>query len=174
MDREALRAWLVQLDQMTYYQLLGTRNGATVDEITARFHDFSRIFHPDQHLTRRDDERNAIGRIYRRGAEAYRTLLDPTLRIHYDQGLSRGEMRLDSARVPAGAGGGGMASVAPRPVRLEDQVKSPGARNFVRRAEELAKRGDVGQAKLQIKLALNMDPGNPALLEFERSLTKKP
>ena len=53
-------------------------------------------------------------------------------------------------------------------------IEHSGARNFVRRAEELAKRGDVGQAKLQIKLALNMDPGNPALLEFERSLIKKP
>jgi DnaJ-class molecular chaperone len=173
MDREALRAWLVQLDQMTYYQLLGARPGATVDEISGRFHEFSRIFHPDQHITRREDERNAIGRIYRRGAEAYRTLLDPTLRIHYDQGLQKGEMRLDTSRAPSAAGG--TASVAPRPVRLEDQVKSPAARNFVRRAEELAKRGDMGQAKLQIKLALNMDPGNAALIAFEKTLTvKKP
>jgi hypothetical protein len=37
------------------------------------------------------------------------------------------------------------------------------ARPFAQQAEALAKKHEYAKAKLQLKLALNMDPGNPAL-----------
>ena len=54
--------------------------------------------------------------------------------------------------------------------RLVDSVKSPGARPFVMRAEELQKKGDFKQAKIQLTLALHMERGNARLVEFARSL----
>ena len=42
-------------------------------------------------------------------------------------------------------------------------MRSPSARPFARRAEELVLKGDFRQAKLQLVLANHMDPGNDAL-----------
>jgi hypothetical protein len=48
-------------------------------------------------------------------------------------------------------------------VKLEDAVRSPGARPFARRAEELIKNGDLRQAKLQLVMANHLDPGNEVI-----------
>jgi DnaJ-class molecular chaperone len=168
MDRDAIRMWLRQLDQMTYYQVLGLGSSATTDAIGAAFHAFSGYFHPDQHRARPDDERNAIAHIFRRGAEAYRVLGHPELRARYDAAVAQGQVRVDLSHAAAQADA--RVSVAPKPIRLEDQVRNPSARTFVRRAEELAARGDHKQALLQVRLAMSMDRDNPHLATYERSL----
>jgi curved DNA-binding protein CbpA len=174
MDRDALRAWLTQLDQMSFYRILDLAPDASTDAIVSAFHVFSRTFHPDQHVARDADERVAVGRIFRRGAEAYRILSSPDLRRRYDEALARGEPHETASLVPAAYE---RSSVAAKPQRLEDHVRSQSARPFVRRAEELAEQGDLPRARLQIKLAISMDPGNDALIAFERSIlarTKPP
>jgi len=62
------------------------------------------------------------------------------------------------------------ASIAPAPMRLIDSIKSPGARPFVLRAEELARKNDFKQAKLQLTMALHMERGNPRLEAFAKEL----
>jgi hypothetical protein len=57
-----------------------------------------------------------------------------------------------------------------RPGFRVDQLRSPAARPFVLRAEELAKGGDPKQAKIQLVMAMHMDKGNPALTEFAKQL----
>jgi hypothetical protein len=47
--------------------------------------------------------------------------------------------------------------------RLEDHVRSVRARPFAQEAETLAKKREFGKAKLQLQLAMNMDPDNPVL-----------
>jgi len=47
------------------------------------------------------------------------------------------------------------------------------ARPFARRAEELAKKGDWKQAKLQLSLAKNYEPDNEALALFLKDLDVK-
>jgi hypothetical protein len=42
-------------------------------------------------------------------------------------------------------------------------VRSPSARPFARRAEELLRSGDLRQAKLQLVMANHMDAGNETL-----------
>jgi hypothetical protein len=49
-------------------------------------------------------------------------------------------------------------------------VRTPGARPFVLRVEELAKKGDPQQAKLQLVMAMHMDPKNPALEAYAKEL----
>jgi hypothetical protein len=53
---------------------------------------------------------------------------------------------------------------------LEDSVRSPSARPFARRAEELIGKGDLRQAKLQLVMANHMDPDNEALETALRDL----
>ena len=47
------------------------------------------------------------------------------------------------------------------------------ARQFARRAEELAKAGDFKQAKLQLTMARHYEPNNEALERFVKELEGK-
>lgn len=167
-DSLVISDWGARLDSFTYYDVLDLPPFATPDEVQVGFHAFCTRFHPDRHRRRAEAERVVIGRIFRRGAEAYRILSDPDARARYDMGLSRGETRASIA--VRGAVADPRASVAPKPVRLEDAVRNPAARPFARRAEELALLGDRPQAKLQLSLAMNMDPKNEVLEAFQKTL----
>jgi DnaJ-class molecular chaperone len=169
MDGPTLRQWLAALDSISYYELFSVANTVSHDELRRAFHTFAESFHPDAHRWRHPTEQDAIGRIYRRGTEAWRILSDPTLRARYDEAVANGILRPESlvvemdgprSHVPSSSAGG----------RLLDKVRSPGARPFVIRAEELMKKGDAKQAKIQLVMALHMDKGNPALEAFSKQL----
>jgi curved DNA-binding protein CbpA len=187
MDRDAIVGWLAVLDQVSYYELLGVAPDAGQDQIRRAFHGFAATFHPDTHAVRPPDERAAVNRIFTRGTEAYRVLSDMNLKSRYDEqraGPSQAA-RLSSAPQRSTAK---PAAPPPRPPppppstrdvsqspsappqtssspagRLEDHARNTRARPFAQQAEALAKKHEYAKAKLQLKLALNMDPGNPAL-----------
>jgi curved DNA-binding protein CbpA len=173
MDGDAIRQWLASLDSLSYYELFRVERDAPADSIRDAFHRFAESFHPDVHNWRHPSEQAGIGYIFKRGTEAYRVLSDPDLRFRYDQALAGGILRPESLIVdlegprakslaPGGpAGGSG---------RLSDRVRNPGARPFVLRVEELAKKGDPQQAKLQLVMAMHMDPKNPALEAYAKEL----
>jgi curved DNA-binding protein CbpA len=174
MDQAAIGQWLAALDAMSYYDLFQVERAAPADSIRDAFHRFAETFHPDVHGWRHPQERAAIGYIFRRGTEAYRVLADPMLRARYDEALANGILRpeqliveLDApgsaSKIPVGSAGGVSQ-------RLIDKVRSPGARPFVIRAEELAKKGDPKQAKIQLVMAMHMDAKNPALEAFAKEL----
>lgn len=170
MDREAIAAWLQVLDELTYYVLLGVPGDAGPDDLKVAFHAFAETFHPDGHTARPDDERDALGRIFRRGTEAYRVLASPELRAGYDASLADGVAPAVASR---------RSSLPPSrerpaaPRRLEDAIRAPNARTFARRAEELAKGGDFKQAKIQLTMARHYEPNNPALEAFLKELEAK-
>jgi curved DNA-binding protein CbpA len=170
MDEVAIRQWLAVLDSLSYYDLFRVERDATPDALRAAFHAFAETFHPDVHAWRHPNEQAAIGHIFRRGTEAYRVLSDPQLRARYDEALRHGILRpeslvvdIDNPRtksIPPASGGG----------RLVDRVRAAGARPFVVRAEELMKKGDPKQAKIQLVMAMHMDAKNPALEAFAKEL----
>jgi len=171
--------WFQALDELTYYDLFRVPPDASADDVRAAFHQFCDIFHPDRHFARDDDEREAIGIVFRRGTEAYNVLSDPGLRAQYDD-----QIRARTASVGAGSSPAAMsvrlapASRAPTggstaPRSLEDTVRSPSARPFARRAEELVGKGDLRQAKLQLVMANHMDPDNEALEAALRDVEAK-
>jgi len=168
MDTVALRQWLAALDSISYYDLFRTHGKATHDELRAAFHAFAETWHPDAHRWRHPNEQAAIGRIYRRGTEAWRVLSDPALRARYDEAVANGILRPENLIVEMD----GPRSLAPAAAsaRLIDKVRSPGARPFVLRAEELMKKGDPKQAKIQLVMAMHMDKGNAALEAFAKQL----
>lgn len=171
MDALAIRQWLAALDAISYYDLFRVTQAASHDELRAAFHQFAETFHPDVHRWRHPNEQAAIGIIYRRGTEAYRVLSEPTLRVRYDEALANGILRPENLVVemdspPRSLGGGSIAPAA----RLVDKLRAPGARPFVLRAEELAKKGDPKQAKIQLVMAMHMDKGNAALEAYAKEL----
>ncbi len=171
MDGDSIRQWLSVLDSVSYYDLFRVARDATPDALRDAFHAFAEDFHPDVHHWRHPNEQAAIGYIFKRGTEAYRVLSDPQLRVRYDEALSNGILRpeqliveIDGPRSQSMAPGGGGGN------RLSDKVRTPGARPFVLRVEELAKKGDPQQAKLQLVMAMHMDPKNPALEAYGKEL----
>jgi DnaJ-class molecular chaperone len=169
--------WFQALDELTYYDLFGVSPDAPVDDVRSAFHAFCDTFHPDRHITRGDDEREAIGIVFRRGTEAYHVLSDPGLRAQYDEQmrarLTAGAGSTGGVRLSAGSRAPSSSSTAPSHVPLEDSVRSPSARPFARRAEELVNKGDLRQAKLQLVMANHMDPENEALEAALRDVEAK-
>jgi DnaJ-class molecular chaperone len=170
MDREVIGAWLKVLDDLTYYAMFGVLPNAGPDDLKGAFHLFADTFHPDAYAGRPADEREAIGRIFKRGTEGYRVLCDPVLRAQYDASLADGEppsvASYRSSLPPARERAAG-------PKKLVDTIKSPQARPLVLRAEELAKKGDFKQAKLQLSLARNYEPDNEGLAQLMKDVEAK-
>jgi hypothetical protein len=174
MDGEAITQWLNALDSISYYELFRVAPDAPSDAIRDAFHSFAESFHPDVHGWRHPNEQAAISYIFKRGTEAYRVLSDPQLRVRYDEAVKGGILRpeslvieMDGARSQSMIPGSAAANAS---TRLVDKVRTPGARPFVLRVEELAKKGDPQQAKLQLVMAMHLDPKNPALEAYGKEL----
>ncbi len=146
-----------RLDLLDYYTLLQIDETATADEVRRAFHRFALRYHPDNHLGAPDEKRERAAQIYRRGAEAYRILLNPVARKEYDAQLAAGGLRY---RPEGGAEGEGRRSVAPR------AVPSPKARPFVAEAHQALRAGDVRKARLNLQIALSHDPENAEIKEL--------
>lgn len=189
MDSDRIEGWLAVIDEVSYYELLGVAEAAGQDQIRRAFHGFAVTFHPDTHVTRTAEERTAIGRIFTRGTEAYRVLSDALLRSRYDEQRA-GPGPAKRLTVSPQHGGKTVRPPAPLPPpppfgdlsldsnlepgpadtdvvgRLEDHVKNGRARPFAHEAEVLARRREYGKAKLQLQLAMSMDPDNPVLASY--------
>ncbi|MEM9070051.1 MAG: J domain-containing protein [Myxococcota bacterium] len=142
-----------RLDQLDYYTLLGLNPRATADEIRKAFHQFALKFHPDNHTSGDMSKLARATQIFRRGAEAYRVLLDPKSRKLYDDGLRRGELRLAPDAETA------RQSRASRPAQKVNRKAHP----FFQKAKLAIKRSDWSGAKLNLKIALQHDPENMLL-----------
>ncbi len=146
-----------RLDLLDYYTLLGLEQDASHDRIRTAFHEFAMKFHPDRHASQSPENVERIARVYRRGAEAYRVLIDPELRRVYDAALARGELRLDVAAVPSN-----------RPHQPTSPTGitavSPKARPFFKKAEDAIRAGDWKTAKLNLQLAKQHHGGDHPLI----------
>lgn len=169
MDGDVIRQWLDALDSISYYELFRIDADATPDALRDGFHAFADIFHPDSHRYRFAEEQDAVRRIFMRGTEAYRVLSDPELRVRYDEALAQGVLRPENLSIHPDAGRH-RSTRPPGAIPRSEQVRAPGARPFLLRAEELAKKGDPKQAKLQLTMAMHRDPGNAALEAFAKEL----
>jgi curved DNA-binding protein CbpA len=145
------------LETLDYYTLLSVEASAGPDAIRHAFHQFAAKYHPDKFTARGADPAHVerANQIYRRGAEAYKVLTDPRRRKLYDGQLAQGKLRFDAlAEAPA---------EAPALNRWPIKVKNPMARPFATKAEQAYKAGDWGNAKVNLRMALSKDAGNPQI-----------
>jgi curved DNA-binding protein CbpA len=170
METTTIQRWAQTLEHLSHFQVLSVPSDASFDDIRFAFHRFARLFHPDQHFSRNEEERLQIASIFRAGTEAYRVLLDPVLRAHYESHMQA----LQKHGASPSAFPAAPSSMRPAAsIRLEDHVRSASIRPFARRAEELFAAGDFAQAHLQVRLALSREPENPALIEFEKRVASQ-
>jgi DnaJ-class molecular chaperone len=137
-----------------YYQLLGIIRTANADQIRSAFHRFARMHHPDNFVgSPEESERHT--ELYQHGSEAYRVLCDPMKRKIYDEGLDQGVVRYAEDR----------AQEKRRTMRPPGGValRSSKARVFFTRAHRAMQSQDWAQAKLNLQMALQNEPGNDEL-----------
>ncbi len=149
-------AWLEVLDASSYYELLGVLPLADDAALRAAFHEFARAFHPDSHAGTDAATLEKVRRVFQRGAEAYRVLGDPELRVRYDVGLAKGRRRLEPESVRRRSFDPGKP--------LDELCRSAGAKLAAQKAAKLIGAGDLAGAKAELDRALQLDGGvNPAL-----------
>ena len=150
------------LDQVDHYQLFGVERTASLAEIRKAHFDLSLEFHPDRFfLLRSGDLKEKIYAIYRRLAEAFRTLAHEERRRAYDASLeasdtsSGGVLRIEakdpSAPVQAAAAALGVATTHDR------------ARDLAARAQAALLEGDLHGARMYLTLARAYDPNNSSI-----------
>jgi curved DNA-binding protein CbpA len=146
-----------RLDQLDYYTLLQVAFDASPDRIRAAYHDFARRFHPDRFSGAPVEKRERAAQIFRRGAEAYRVLMNAVTRRRYDEGLAQGRLRIqpDDAR--------GILRAPDEGPRFD--AGSSRARPFATKAMQAFLAGDYVQARLNLKIALGYEPDNLSLKE---------
>ncbi|MCA9602034.1 MAG: J domain-containing protein [Myxococcales bacterium] len=138
-----------RLDRLDYYALLGLKPGATHDEIRVAFRRFATRYHPDLYLGSSEEKVARATKIYQRGTEAYRVLLDVQSRQHYDAQLSTGKLRYEPTALTS-------AEIVRRSI-------PPAAMPAARAAQQAIKAGDLVRARALLCDALAHDPNNALL-----------
>jgi curved DNA-binding protein CbpA len=159
-EAERVLQWADVIAQVDYYAILGIDARADHGQLKQAFHAFALAFHPDSHPDVPEPLHSALRRVFHEGAEAYRVLSDPELRIRYDLGLTRGELRPRRSQIPQ--------TVDPGMNRksLDELCRSAGAKLCAQRASKLIDQGDLVAAKRALEEALAYDGhANPALSE---------
>lgn len=158
-DIERIFEWDALIDQSTYYEVLGLLEIADASAVRQAFHEFAVAFHPDAFPEADEETADALRRVFQRGAEAYRVLSRPESRAEYDLALAKGQLRLDGSLAPP-------PLQRPSDIRsLDELCRSPGARRFAKRAEDLISSGDLVGAKRELQMALREDGDNADLVE---------
>jgi curved DNA-binding protein CbpA len=157
-SREALDVYLQSLAKKSYYDILRVPRDARPDDIRAAFHEFSLLYHPDQHIGSMADVGSIASEIYKRGVEAYGCLSRAALRERYDRALGRGKLRIEPSRpstVPP-----------PPPMRtLEMIARTARGKQHAIKADRLITAGKLEDARVQLVGACQCEPGNEELAE---------
>jgi curved DNA-binding protein CbpA len=129
---------------LDHYAILGLKPGATTKDVSAAYHEASRVFHPDRYFGKQLGSYQArLERVFRRLAEAHATLSDDAKRDVY----LKANPRLRAASVAAAPAG--------PPTSAEEAARQAERRARLARHPYLAggarAKGLVEEAKSQLK-----------------------
>jgi len=155
--RQAIKGWIehehAELDQKSYYQLLGLGRDAEEGEIRTAYYKMVARFHPDLYGDILEpDTRAKLVSLYSRLVEGYRVLRDQQRRAQYAKNLDQGRLRFTDKD-----------ERAPRR-DPEAEVAHPSARRFFKLAKAALAAGDAKGALMNLKLASSVEPDNPVIL----------
>lgn len=154
------------LPRESYYVFLGVAPQATPAEVQEAFYARAERLHPDRYQTLGDAElRQRIYDVYKRIAEGYRVLSDPTLRRAYDRQVARGKIRYEEEPDE-------VEREKPALQRADAGLRNPSARRFFRLAQDALRAGDDRAAAVHLKMALSFEPRNPVVRELLTAVEK--
>ncbi len=142
------------LDQLDYFQVLGSSVEAPLDELKAKYHQLQRNYHPDSFYSSPDAElKEAVNKIAKRVAEAYVILRDAQKRSKYTRDIMSPE-RPKKLRYNEE-----MEHEA-RIEKQQEQGKTAQGRNLWKKAQENISRGDFKAAARDLQTALLFERDN--------------
>ena len=154
LGREEIKALARLVDDLDYYDILGTQRGATASSLRDAYHAASRKFHPDGHRHLDGELREAVERIAKRVTEAYSVLRDPRRRKLYDERIALGAktaVRMQLVEAAAEAG---------RRDSEERGGKTPNGRRYFTLAQNDLAKGDLAAAARNLHMAATFEPAN--------------
>jgi DnaJ-class molecular chaperone len=157
-------AWAESLGTMTYYEILRVADDAPLSEIQEAFHNLSLRCHPDRFVDDGPEVAAAAGAVFKRAVEAYNVLRRPQFRQRYDN-----ELRKAAAQSQQEAVRFDERKVETKPQHEQRTLfmiaRTPKAKQFAAKADELLTRGDLEKARIQLISATQNDPDNEELKE---------
>jgi curved DNA-binding protein CbpA len=75
------------LNESDPYIILGVDNQSSLEEISKKYKDFAKEFHPDRHTSKSNQEKKEIEEIFTKITSAFNILKDPEQRKRYDYEL---------------------------------------------------------------------------------------
>jgi hypothetical protein len=150
---------VAQLDDQSYYDMLGLEAGAAHDAIVEAFDRLSLRYHPDRYTRHRDKQwgralHDLVRTLYTQLTEAHRVLTDRGLRKAYDRQLDEtGNLRLDESSSPQHTRG---------PSSLAELSSHAKAQKFLRMAQTKLANDDYDGALQNLEFAASID-NSPAL-----------
>lgn len=162
--------WAALIDRADYFEILQIPRPTSIaalpnlDEVRGAFRGFALAFHPDRFADAPSHLKWAATKVFGRGSEAYRVLLDPLLSRRYLRRLEGGDLRL-SAHEIAQAVRGDLSDET-----IAGLVHSGAAIPFAQEADERLAKGDVIGALRFVDRALSFEPTNLRLDERRREL----
>jgi curved DNA-binding protein CbpA len=148
------------LERYSYYEILNLEPQVSPDEVRAAFHRMALSMHPDRYESHPDpDLRKKVYTIYMRMTEAYRVLMNPSLRKEYQKSLEEGQLRLvQTDRKRSG------------PKREEEAIEHLQAKKFFLLGLTAERQGNLKSARMNYKLALDFVGEHPLISEHLKRL----
>jgi DnaJ-class molecular chaperone len=157
MTENMLAIWRARLGHESYYDILEIQPNADEQTVKEAFHRFALACHPDQYIEADPRIARAAAEVFKRGVEAYRTLSRPALRIRYDANLAKGKLRYVEGELQD------QPAKPPRRRALFEIAKTPRAKQFAVKADQLIAAGKLDQARVALITALQDDYDNEEL-----------
>ncbi len=160
---DKVRNLYLDLEKLTYYELLGLSPMATTDEIKKAFYNMTKEFHPDKFFRGDDEEiRERLQMIFARINDAYRLLMNHQKRAEYDRDLKAVEKPFTPEVTPP-----------PAPPRKNPFMESVlKAKRLFEGAVEEIKRKNYAGARQNLRIASTIDPFNKKYSEAMSKLGK--
>ena len=150
-------AWAESLASLSYYDVLRIPTDASPADVQKAFHALSLRCHPDRFVDEGPEVAAAAAAVFKRAAEAYHVLRRPDLRKRYDAELVKGKVTIDEHAVEQ--------KKKHEQRTLLMIARSPRAKKFAAKADELLSQGKLDEARVQLVSATSDEPDNEELKE---------
>ncbi len=149
------------IDEMDYYQILRVKDNAFSQEIKNAFFRQSRQFHPDKFYNEDPKVQAMVTKIFKRISEAYKVLSDQEKRVAYTK-LIKGPERNKFLRYNP-------RLIEEAQKSKEDEGQTAMGKKYYQMAKMSMQNKDYNSAKINLQLAIKMEPGNQT---FKRKLAE--
>ncbi len=147
------------IDAMDYYQILKVRKRAFTQDIKTAYFNQSRRFHPDKFYNEDPRLVEMVNKIFKRVCEAYKVLSDQDKRATYTKAISGDDGQKYIRYNPK------LYARLAKADKPEDEGQTPMGKKYYQMAQTGIRNKDYKSAKINLQLAIKMEPSNQTFKE---------